>query len=90
MSRRAAIGILIVATVLAFGRVAGYGFTDEEDVGNITENHNVTTPTLAGLRRIWSEPYLNLYIPLTYTAWWVLASVAHTHVRDEFGTTLNP
>src|SRR4051812_26244730 len=82
--------ILVLATILCFGIVCTYGFTNSEDEGLITPNAMFTPPTAATLRAIWSGPHLYLYVPATYTAWWLIAQVAHTSTPDETGATLNP
>ncbi|HYO08390.1 MAG TPA: hypothetical protein VER17_05420 [Tepidisphaeraceae bacterium] len=82
--------LLTLATLLALGRVCTFGFTNVEDEGLITTNPNLNPPTLAGLRNHWAEPHIGLYIPVTYSAWWVLARLGQTSTPDEFGATLNP
>src|SRR5688500_4960550 len=89
-SRRTSTIILCLATVACFGVVCTYGFTNSEDEGLISRNPMFNPPTLASLREIWTRPHLYLYVPATYTAWWLIAQVAQTQVPDESGATLNP
>ena len=82
--------VLVCAALVCFGIVCSYGFTNTEDEGLITRNPMFNPPTAATLRQIWTTPHLYLYVPATYTAWWLLASVGRTSVADESGATLNP
>src|SRR5688500_12271705 len=88
-SRRAGTIILVLATVACFGAVCTYGFTNSEDEGLISRNPMFNPPTAASLREIWTGPHLFLYVPATYTVWWLLAHVAQTS-PDETGVALNP
>ena len=89
-SRPASTIFLVLATVACFGVVCTFGFTNSEDEGLISRNPMFNPPTLASLREIWTRPHLYLYVPATYTAWWLIAQVAQTRVADESGATLNP
>ena len=89
-SRRTSTILLVLATVACFGVVCTYGFTNAEDEGLISRNPMFNPPTFASLREIWTRPHLYLYVPATYTAWWLIAQVAQTQVADESGATLNP
>jgi len=89
-SRRASTVILVLATVACFGVVCTFGFTNTEDEGLISRNPMFNPPTFASLREIWTRPHLYLYVPATYTVWWLIAQVAQTSVQDESGATLNP
>src|SRR5688500_6856894 len=87
---RAAALIVVLPTVAFLGVVCTFGFTNAEDQGLITENPNLNPPTLRGLWNHWREPHLFVYIPATYTAWWLVAQIARTSTPDETGATLNP
>jgi len=89
-SRRTSAVILVLATIACFGVVCTYGFTNNEDEWLIWRNPMIHPPTLASLGRIWSEPHLYLYVPATYTAWWLLAQVSQTSMPDADGAMLNP
>src|SRR5688572_15836904 len=89
-SRRTSTIVLILAIVACFGIVCTYGFTNAEDEGLISRNPMFNPPTAASLAEIWSGPHLYRYVPVTYTAWWLLAQVARAEVADASGVTLNP
>ncbi|MEO6435505.1 MAG: tetratricopeptide repeat protein [Tepidisphaeraceae bacterium] len=82
--------IVLLATIAYLGVVCTFGFTNAEDQGLITENPNLNPPTPAGLWEHWRRPHLFLYVPVTYTAWWLLALIGQTSTPDETGATLNP
>jgi tetratricopeptide (TPR) repeat protein len=65
---------LVVLGVL--GPVIGNEFLDYDDAINITANPLVTHASLEGLLGLWQKPYINLYIPLTYTLWAILAKAS--------------
>jgi len=67
-------GVLLVALVfVVFGRVLTHDFVMWDDDANIYENGYVLRQDRTSLARFWRKPYMSLYIPLTYTAWWLLA-----------------
>jgi len=67
---------LVIVVLIVFGPVIGHEFLDYDDSINITTNPKVTSFSLAGLFSFWQQPYLNLYIPLTYNLWAVLAKAS--------------
>src|SRR5262245_38869160 len=90
IGRRTSTILLILAVIAALGIVCTFGFTNAEDESLITQNPNLNPATLAGLWNHWREPHLYLYIPMTYTMWWVLALIGHVQTPDENGAMLNP
>ena len=66
--------ILVVLTAWTFSPVLGAGFFYVDDAQNLTANPNLSS--LAGVLHLWSAPYQNLYIPLTYTLWALVGGVA--------------
>ena len=63
-------GVLVVAVMLFFAPSLRGGFTNWDDDVNVTGNPLLTEQADGGrLARIWSGPYRNLYIPLTYTSY---------------------
>ena len=65
--------ILLTGTAAAFLPARNFAFVNWDDVDEVTDNPLLHPPTMDHLRQIWSGPCLNLYAPLTYTAWWTLA-----------------
>lgn len=60
---------VVVITLTVFGRSLGFGFLGQDDVDNILANPQLNPPTWRHVARFWREPYLSLYIPVTYTFW---------------------
>ncbi len=75
-SRAGAAGLaaaLAVVSVLAFARVFSYDFVAFDDVEAIVQRPEFNPPTLAALGRFWTLAYSDLYTPMLWTGWWVLA-----------------
>jgi Flp pilus assembly protein TadD len=70
-------GVVVVACALAFGPVLWNDFTSWDDYDTIARNAHFNPPTFAGLGHYWTHPHMHLYVPVTYTAWWGLALIAH-------------
>lgn len=68
---------IILAALALYGGTANYGFLEHDDDRNIYENHRILNPTSANYASYWSEPYLGLYIPVTYTYWTALSGLSH-------------
>jgi Flp pilus assembly protein TadD len=65
-------GIALVAAAV-FVRVLGHGFLGWDDLRNVAENPHLNPPTWAGTLHLWGHAYADLYVPLTFTAWALLA-----------------
>jgi protein O-mannosyl-transferase len=84
------LGLLLLAMVVVYGRVCGYGFLTWDDPQHVLENPRVNPPGLQGLVQAWREPYWGLYIPLSYTLMAAEAAVAGRAAADGSGYVLNP
>lgn len=82
--------LLIVIAAAVLGPACVHEFTDWDDGINITQNPYLNPPSLGALGHFWAHPYDQLYIPLTYTVWWVLAHLAHLDTPDAAGIRLDP
>jgi tetratricopeptide (TPR) repeat protein len=87
--------LLIALTVAAaFGRLGFHEFTGWDDPATIYRNPSFNPPRLANLAWYWSawgeRASMGLYVPLTYTAWGVLAKIAYLQNADPAGIRLNP
>ncbi len=63
--------ILAAALLVVFGRTFLFPFLDWDDPTAVTQNPLLHPPTLEHLGRIWSEPWSGLYVPASFTAWWI-------------------
>jgi Flp pilus assembly protein TadD len=71
--------LVCLAAVAALWPVCLCGFTSWDDFETVARNPRLNLPTWAGLAWHWRHPYMDIYIPLTHTAWaaiaWVSAAV---------------
>lgn len=65
-----AIVLLVAAT---YPGLLTHRFTTWDDALTIAGNPNFNPPTLDGLAWHWANAHMSLYVPLTYTAWWIVA-----------------
>lgn len=84
------IGVVLAITLMTFAPVCRNGFLHWDDPINVAKNARLNPPTLARVALFWCEPYLELYIPVTYTAWSGLAAIAWMPEPDASGYSLRP
>ena len=79
--------ILAVVTRLVFLPAAFGEFLDWDDHWSIRDNRRFNPPTIDSLWHYWSsyEARVQLYVPVRYTAWWVVA-----HQGQGPGEALSP
>lgn len=70
-SRAVSWAVLAAAVLVVFGRTLRFPFLDWDDPTAVTQNPLLHPPTLASLGRIWSAPWSGLYVPASFTAWWI-------------------
>lgn len=61
--------LLAVAVAVVFGPNVANRLTNWDDNVNIADNPFLDPLTWAGLGRLWTHAYAQLYVPLTYTSW---------------------
>jgi hypothetical protein len=88
------IRLLLLGVILAaFGRIVANDFVDWDDGVLIYGNPNINPPTLTGLARHWNprdKSNIQMYDPLVFTTWWILAHGAQLQYADLIGASLNP
>jgi hypothetical protein len=82
--------LLIGLSVAAMWPILGNDFVEWDDGATIYARPALNPPSLRSLGDFWSHPYMSLYVPLTQTAWWAIAAVAHVDTPDASGASLNP
>lgn len=70
--------VLFVVVFVAYSPVLSHELLQYDDDLNIIQNKNLSPPSTEGLLRIWSSGYEGLYIPLTYSAWFVVSLISTT------------
>ncbi len=83
------LSLVILAAGGVLWSICGHEFIAYDDEINIYANRYVTTFSLANLMHFWAGLYQNLYIPLTYTLWMVIAKIANFFPASSARTT-NP
>src|SRR5688572_30619621 len=81
---------LLLVTGAVFGRVVGNDFTWWDDNETIHQNPDLNPPAASGVLRYWKEPHMGLYVPVTYSVWGAVASVAYVEQPGAFGIRLLP
>jgi len=79
--------ILAAVTLAAYARTTSAGFLSYDDDDHVYANRRVTSEQYSDILKFWKEPYLGLYIPLTYTVWSVEAK---TYSRLTGQASLDP
>ena len=77
MTIRKSLLIITIVLLAVFAQSASFSFLVYDDPINITKNIFITSPSLPGLRVLWTKPYQHLYIPVTYTSWMGIASISN-------------
>ena len=81
--------VVIVITLLTMGAICSHDFLWWDDQGTIHQNHWLNPPTFASILHFWTAPQWGLYMPVTTSAWALIASVAQVK-PDQFDIALNP
>ena len=71
-----ALAILIPLIVVALSPVLVADFLRLDDHEHILDNPNLRNFSLSGLQAFWTKGYFGLYVPITYSVWWVFAGIA--------------
>lgn len=67
---------LVSITVIAFGRIVGFGWVCWDDDIHVTENPGLHPVTIASVWEFWRAPYEGLYIPVSYTVYAAEAAIS--------------
>ncbi|HET6248774.1 MAG TPA: tetratricopeptide repeat protein [Tepidisphaeraceae bacterium] len=82
--------LLALLTILTFAPAFFNGFLSWDDNLNVWKNASFNPPTLSSVMGFWKGPFLDLYVPLTYTVWGILSAWAMLPTRDSRGNQLDP
>jgi tetratricopeptide (TPR) repeat protein len=80
--------LLCAAVVVFFHPAVSFPFLTWDDEINVTGNPHVAGGTWSGLVELWKEPYASLYVPVSYTWFWLLANASRFTMPG--GTGLDP
>jgi cytochrome c-type biogenesis protein CcmH/NrfG len=82
--------LLAIAIFAAFSPACDGEFLNWDDAINVSKNPRLNPATLAKDALFWKNPYANLYIPVTYSAWSLLARMVWMDEPDSSGNSLTP
>jgi Tfp pilus assembly protein PilF len=82
--------LLVGATAAVFWPICLHDFVEWDDPKTIAANPEFNPPGISTLGWCWRGPYLDLYIPMTYTVWTGVAQIARLPLPDERGVALDP
>jgi hypothetical protein len=84
--------VIAVATLLVLGQVCIHEFNSMDDDFTLYDNPTFNPPTISKVLSSWNPRNAehSLWIPVTYTVWGVLASMAWMDRPDDLGLHLNP
>lgn len=82
--------IILAAVVLTFLPVYRHAFVAWDDERTIQENPRIQHPSLQNVAYYWSHPHLGLFIPVTYSVWSAVASLAQVRGAGVEAGTLDP
>ncbi|MBC8107568.1 MAG: hypothetical protein H7Z14_13335, partial [Anaerolineae bacterium] len=72
-TRRAAVIVMLV-TLIALAPVVSHEFTTWDDNYNLLQNPHINPPSVDGLKHLWTNAWMHLWVPLTYTIWSAIAA----------------
>lgn len=82
--------LLLLVTLGVFWEVPHQQFTVWDEATHITGNQYYDPVTLPNVLYFWRHDYFGMYIPVTYTAWALIARFARTVPVEGGGLALNP
>src|SRR3954467_7799197 len=85
---RAAVVIIVILTLAVFYPVYTHDFVTWDDTHNVAANADMLSPSWEKVKWYWTHSYKDLYIPVSYTLWAGVASVAR--ISGANGVQLNP
>jgi tetratricopeptide (TPR) repeat protein len=82
---------LLVATATTFARILSAGFVSFDDDFHVYANPFLNPPTIKTVGRFWEHAYQQLYVPLAYTIFAVIAWVAEVpeHLDRSLGQSIS-
>jgi Flp pilus assembly protein TadD len=74
---------IVLLTLATFQGLLTHSFTTWDDPLTISANPRLNPPTLDGLAWHWANSYMSLYVPLTYSLWWLVAALSHVFMSAD-------
>ena len=89
LPRPAAFAILLVAVLITYFPAFSCDFVSWDDYETIARNPALHPPTPASIASFWTRPQGDLYIPVTYTVWALVADMTAPQTSPALFHTLN-
>src|ERR1700678_3905218 len=75
--------VVVVVALLAMGRILGNGFALQwDDALTLAKNDRLNPPSLDSVSWYWFNPSWDIYIPVSYTVWGVIANYDYSEEPD--------
>ena len=87
------LALLVAAvTVIVLWPVCSGEFLDWDDVKTIARNPALDPPTIGKIAELWNpgRPYMDLYVPVTYSVWGLVAAVSGRTAAPDGTSGLDP
>src|SRR6185312_3258202 len=68
--------LILTLTLLVFAPVCRHGFVEWDDNFTIERNPLIQHPSLPNVLHYWTHAFMDLYVPVTYTAWAAIAQLS--------------
>ena len=78
LTRMQCVLVLLLAQCAIYLQSVGFPWIHLDDYKHIFENPLIIEPSFQNLLQFWKGPYFTLYIPVTYTAWFLIGLISHS------------
>lgn len=82
--------ILVLSIAFVFGHGVSHSFLNFDDDIHLTSNPLLNPVSIGSLRRFWTQPYENLYIPVSYTFFAAEAKISGLLFQGASSPLLSP
>jgi tetratricopeptide (TPR) repeat protein len=89
-ARWLAIALVIALPIAALWPVCTHDFTAWDDNSTVSENPSLNPVTVHSLHTWWTTTKMDLYVPVTYTVWGIIALTARVAATATTPAHLNP
>jgi tetratricopeptide (TPR) repeat protein len=81
--------LLVLIVVGVYAPLLAHGFVIFDDDGTIFENARFNPPSWGAIGYYWLHEHMSLWIPVTHSAWGLLALLTYVPTPDEMGVHLD-
>ena len=73
-SQRWPVVVIAIVVLIIYGQSVTFNFVYWDDQQLIANNPMVLNPGWESLKQAWTKPFMQIYMPLTYT-WWIIEGI---------------